>query len=61
MTWMNEELGPEDIGLNVSVQKGLRSFGYDRGRYMVDAERGNESEHLVHHFHSLVHQSVWRP
>ena len=52
--WMNEELGPEDIQLNVTHQKGLRSFGYDQGRYLVDAERSNESEHLVHHFHSLV-------
>lgn len=57
--WMNDELGPEDIGLNVSVQKGLRSLGYDRGRYMIDAARGNESEHLLHHFHSLVHAAVW--
>ena len=55
---MNEELGPEDIQLNVTTQKGLRSFGYDQGRYLVDAERSNESEHLVHHFHSLVHQSL---
>ena len=59
MTWMNEELGPEDIGLNVSVQKGLRSFGYDQGRYVIDAERSNKSEHLVHHFHSLVHERIW--
>ena len=56
--WMNEELGPEDIQLNVTTQKGLRSFGYDQGRYLVDAERSSESEHLVHHFHSLVHQSL---
>jgi phenylpropionate dioxygenase-like ring-hydroxylating dioxygenase large terminal subunit len=56
--WMNEELGPEDIQLNVTTQKGLRSFGYDQGRYLVDAERSNESEHLVHHFHSLVYQSL---
>ncbi len=56
--WMNNELGPEDIDLNVSVQQGLHSFGYDQGRYMIDAERSNVSEHLVHHFHSLVHQAV---
>ena len=30
--WMNEELGPEDIRLNKSNQRGLRSFGFDRGR-----------------------------
>jgi phenylpropionate dioxygenase-like ring-hydroxylating dioxygenase large terminal subunit len=56
--WMNQELGPEDIQLNVTQQKGLRSFGYDQGRYMVDPERGNESEHLVHHFHKLVYEAI---
>ena len=56
--WMNEELGPEDIQLNISQQRGLRSFGYDQGRYMVDPERGNESEHLVHHFHKLVYRAL---
>ncbi|HEY4163075.1 MAG TPA: aromatic ring-hydroxylating dioxygenase subunit alpha [Dongiaceae bacterium] len=56
--WMNEKLGPEDIELNVTNQKGLRSFGFNQGRYLIDAERSNESEHLVHHFHSLVHQSI---
>lgn len=58
MRWMNEELGPEDISLNISVQKGLHSMGYDQGRYMIDAERSNESEHLVHHFHRLVFQGI---
>jgi len=56
--WMNEKLGPEDIELNVTNQKGLRSFGYNQGRYLIDADRSNESEHLVHHFHRLVHQAV---
>ena len=56
--WMNEELGPEDIQLNVAQQRGLRSFGYNQGRYLIDPERSNESEHLVHHFHTLVHQAV---
>ena len=56
--WMNEELSPEDIQLNVTQQRGLRSFGYNQGRYLIDPERSNESEHLVHHFHTLVHQAV---
>ena len=59
MRWMNEELGPEDIELNKTTQKGLHSFGYDQGRYMIDAERSNESEHLVHHFHTLVYRALW--
>lgn len=58
MRWMNDDLGPEDIELNKTVQKGLHSFGYDQGRYMIDEQRSNESEHLVHHFHKLVHQAL---
>jgi len=56
--WMNEKLGPEDIQLNVTQQRGLRSFGFDQGRYLIDPERGNESEHLVHHFHNLVYRAI---
>ncbi len=59
MRWMDEKLGPEDIDLNISVQKGLRSMGYDQGRYMIDEERSNESEHLVHHFHQLVYRALY--
>jgi choline monooxygenase len=33
-------------------------MGYDQGRYMIDAERSNESEHLVHHFHTLVYRAL---
>ncbi|OOE39549.1 (2Fe-2S)-binding protein [Salinivibrio kushneri] len=56
--WMNNDLGPEDIDLNISVQKGLHSLGYDQGRYMIDSERSNESEHLVLHFHRLVFRAL---
>jgi carnitine monooxygenase subunit len=56
--WMSEELGPEDISLNITTQKGLRSLGYKQGRYMIDAERSNMSEHLVHHFHTLVYNAI---
>ncbi|MGK0399504.1 MAG: phenylpropionate dioxygenase-like ring-hydroxylating dioxygenase large terminal subunit [Gammaproteobacteria bacterium] len=58
MRWMDEKLGPEDIDLNISVQKGLHSMGYEQGRYMIDEDRSNESEHLVHHFHSLVYRAL---
>lgn len=56
--WMNGGLGPEDIELNITVQQGLKSFGFDQGRYMIDAERSNESEHAVHHFHNLVYDAL---
>jgi choline monooxygenase len=51
-------LGPEDIDLNLYVQQGLHSSGFDQGRYMIDAERSSNSEHLLHHFHSLVFKAL---
>jgi phenylpropionate dioxygenase-like ring-hydroxylating dioxygenase large terminal subunit len=56
--WMNEELGPEDIRLNQSNQKGLRSFGFDRGRYVIGEGFANRSEHLVRHFHTLCYEAI---
>jgi choline monooxygenase len=56
--WMNQDLGPEDIKLNVSNQKGLRSFGFARGRYVIDESCGNRSEHLVRHFHKLCYDAI---
>jgi choline monooxygenase len=41
--WMNVKLGPEDIQFNVTQQKGLRSFGYNQGRYLIDAERSKRA------------------
>lgn len=58
--WMNGGLGPEDIELNITVQQGLKSLGFDQGRYMIDPERSSESEHAVHHFHTLVHDALTR-
>ena len=49
---------PEDIDLNLYVQQGLRSSGFDQGRYMIDADRSSNSEHLLHHFHSLVFKAL---
>lgn len=47
-------LVPEDISICESVQRGLKSKGYDQGPFMyADAHRG-ESEHALHHFHRLV-------
>ena len=58
MDWFNKELGPEDIDLNVMVQQGIHSLGFDQGRYMIDAARSANSEHLVHHFHTLVYDAL---
>jgi phenylpropionate dioxygenase-like ring-hydroxylating dioxygenase large terminal subunit len=46
----SEEVQHEDIGLCESVQRGLRSATYDRGRYSVRRENG------VHHFHMLLRE-----
>ena len=47
-------LQQEDIEICESVQKGLRSKGYNQGRFVVNTERNGLSEHGVHHFHSLL-------
>ncbi len=47
-------LQPEDIALVESVQRGLHSRGYTQGRFIVDRDRSEMSEHAVHHFHGLV-------
>jgi carnitine monooxygenase subunit len=49
-----EVLWPEDRALCESVQRGLHSRGYQRGRFMIDRDRGPISEHAPHHFHRMV-------
>jgi choline monooxygenase len=44
----SDQVQQEDIALCESVQRGLRSSTYDRGRYSVKRENG------VHHFHMLL-------
>ena len=56
--YVADVLQPEDIGLCESVQRGLKSRGYDRGRFIVDRERSHISEHALHHFHVLVMQHL---
>ncbi|NAZ37807.1 aromatic ring-hydroxylating dioxygenase subunit alpha [Rubellimicrobium sp. CFH 75288] len=56
--WMNTQLGPEDIELNITNQKGLHSMGFGSGRYLIDPARPNQSEHLVHHFHKLCYEAI---
>jgi choline monooxygenase len=50
----SDEVQQEDIGLCESVQHGLRSATYDRGRYSVRRENG------VHHFHMLLREFLER-
>jgi choline monooxygenase len=44
----SDEIQQEDIRICESVQRGLRSRYYDRGRFSVKRENG------VHHFHGLL-------
>jgi choline monooxygenase len=56
--YLDEVLQPEDIGLVESVQRGLHSRAYRQGRFIVDKDRTFISEHGLHHFHSLVLESL---
>lgn len=58
LDYFNDVLGPEDVDIVEAVQKGLHSVSYDRGRFMVDADRSFYAEHCVHHFHGLVVKSM---
>ncbi|MEQ8371416.1 MAG: aromatic ring-hydroxylating dioxygenase subunit alpha [Alphaproteobacteria bacterium] len=56
--YANEVLQPEDNRLCENVQRGLRSRGYSQGRFIVNPDRTDISEHAVHHFHSLYMQAM---
>ncbi len=51
----SDEVQQEDIELCRSVQRGLNSSTYDRGRYSVKRENG------VHHFHLLLSEFLSKP
>jgi phenylpropionate dioxygenase-like ring-hydroxylating dioxygenase large terminal subunit len=51
-------LVPEDTALCESVQRGLKSKGYDQGPLIVDPSRSGRSEHALHHFHRLVQKAM---
>jgi choline monooxygenase len=50
----SDEIHQEDIEICETVQKGLNSRSYDRGRFSVKRENG------VHHFQSLIHEFLTR-
>ncbi len=54
MDYQKDVLQPEDIGLCESVHRGLKSNGYNQGRFVVDPTMSELSEHAVHHFQSMV-------
>ena len=58
--YIDEVLQPEDIDLVESVQRGMRTPAFERGRYVVDPDGSGLSEHAVHHFHGLVLEAYRR-
>lgn len=60
--WFNEVLGPEDVELCESVQRGLHSLGYQSGRLMVDRSGSDLwSERILHHFNTLNLEAIRSP
>ena len=57
-TYTANVLAPEDIALCESVQRGLKSKGYDQGPIMSGGAPRGENEYAIHHFHRLVHEAL---
>ena len=52
--YLTNILGPEDVALCESTQRGLKSRSYDQGRFIVDSDLSGMAEHAVHQFHRLI-------
>ena len=61
MKYQKDVLQPEDVSLCESVQKGLHSKGYNQGRFVIDKELTELSEHAVHHFQKLYIDAIGAP
>jgi nitrite reductase/ring-hydroxylating ferredoxin subunit len=58
--WIAEDLGPEDVALNIGVQSGLKSPQYFQGRLLIDERRSDMSEHSILFFQALVLEALGR-
>ena len=56
-----ETLGAEDLALCESVQRGLHSIGYRRGRFVVDIAAPHIGEHGLHCFQRKVLDALSDP
>ena len=56
--WTINTLIPEDTALYENVQHGLRSQGYSQGRFVINRNRPEWSEHHVHQFQTLVRDAI---
>ena len=57
-TLFGEIFNSEDIAIVESVHQGLKSLGYDQGRYVVDDKDGWYSESGLHRFHRQVLEAI---
>jgi choline monooxygenase len=51
-------LSLEDVSLCENVQKGLHSLGYQQGKFVVDRDHVEFSEHHVHFFQKMVRDAL---
>lgn len=54
----SEVLGPEDVALCESVQRGIASRGYGRGQFMVGDTDDGESEIATHFFQRKIFEAL---
>ena len=54
ITYVDDVLQAEDIALVESVQRGMATPAFTRGRIVHDPTGSGKSEHAVHHFHGLL-------
>ena len=59
MAYFNDVLGPEDVDLVESVQKGLHSLGYHQGRFMIDAGTVGEALDELVRLHPPIRESIF--
>ncbi|MEM7116972.1 MAG: aromatic ring-hydroxylating dioxygenase subunit alpha [Chloroflexota bacterium] len=56
--WIDQVLVPEDQVLCERVQKGLHSRGYRQGKFVVNRDHVDFSEHHVHFFQRFVYRAL---
>ena len=58
MDWTTNVLVTEDVTLCEHVQQGLHSRGYNQGKFVVDRDHVEFSEHHVHFFQRFVYEAL---
>ncbi|WP_421702583.1 aromatic ring-hydroxylating oxygenase subunit alpha [Aliiroseovarius sp.] len=58
MDWFSGTLAQEDMGICEKVQKALHSRGYKQGKFVVDRDHPEFSEHHVHFFQQFVYRAL---